>query len=143
MTSNTQIVAAARSWIGTPYRHGASLKGVGCDCLGLIRGVYCDQIGVLPCALPPYQTDWAEATRADLMAMGFREYLVEKPVSDADAGDVLLFRLKPAGLARHAAIQSGSDRLIHAWERSPVLEIAIDRFWRGRLTNVFSYPGTN
>ena len=25
-----------RSWIGTPYRHQASLKGVGCDCLGLL-----------------------------------------------------------------------------------------------------------
>ena len=27
-------------WIGTPYRHQASLKGVGCDCLGLVRGVW-------------------------------------------------------------------------------------------------------
>jgi cell wall-associated NlpC family hydrolase len=25
------IVAQARSWLGTPYRHQASLKGVGCD----------------------------------------------------------------------------------------------------------------
>ncbi len=33
------IIAEARSWIGTPYRHQASLKGVGCDCLGLVRGV--------------------------------------------------------------------------------------------------------
>ena len=39
MPSPEEIVAAARSWIGTPYRHQASLKGVGCDCLGLVRGV--------------------------------------------------------------------------------------------------------
>ena len=36
----TDIVAEARAWIGTPYRHQASLKGVGCDCLGLVRGVW-------------------------------------------------------------------------------------------------------
>ncbi|MBN9249774.1 MAG: hypothetical protein J0I86_04210, partial [Mesorhizobium sp.] len=35
-----EIVAEALSWLGTPYRHQASSKGVGCDCLGLIRGVW-------------------------------------------------------------------------------------------------------
>ena len=34
------IVAEARAWIGTPYRHQASLKGIGCDCLGLLRGIW-------------------------------------------------------------------------------------------------------
>ena len=33
------VIAAARGWIGTPYLHQASLKGVGTDCLGLVRGV--------------------------------------------------------------------------------------------------------
>ena len=36
------------SWIGTPYRHQASLKGVGCDCLGLVRGVWRAVIGAEP-----------------------------------------------------------------------------------------------
>jgi hypothetical protein len=39
------IVAETRAWIGTPYRHQASLKGVGCDCLGLVRGVWRAVIG--------------------------------------------------------------------------------------------------
>ena len=34
------IVSEARRWIGTPYRHQASLIGVGADCLGLVRGVW-------------------------------------------------------------------------------------------------------
>jgi cell wall-associated NlpC family hydrolase len=33
------IIAEARTWIGTPWRHQAYQKGVGCDCAGLIRGV--------------------------------------------------------------------------------------------------------
>ena len=40
------IVAETRDWIGTPYRHQASLKGVGCDCLGLVRGVWRNVIGL-------------------------------------------------------------------------------------------------
>ena len=43
-----EIVRAARSWIGTPYRHQASLKGVGCDCLGLLRGVWREVVGAEP-----------------------------------------------------------------------------------------------
>src|SRR3989338_4143365 len=49
------IVAAARSWIGTPYRHQASLKGAGCDCLGLVRGVWRELYGDEPEAPPPYR----------------------------------------------------------------------------------------
>lgn len=33
------IVAEARRWLGTPYRHQASVIGAGADCLGLVRGV--------------------------------------------------------------------------------------------------------
>src|SRR4051812_32701629 len=42
------IVAEARDWIGTRYRHQASLKGVGCDCLGLVRGVWRACVGDEP-----------------------------------------------------------------------------------------------
>jgi len=35
-----EVVAAARAWLGTPYRHRASVRGAGCDCLGLLRGVW-------------------------------------------------------------------------------------------------------
>ena len=33
------IVAEARTWIGTPFQHQARLKGVGVDCVGLLIGV--------------------------------------------------------------------------------------------------------
>ena len=39
MVTREVIVAAARSWRGTPYHHQASLKGVGSDCLGLITAL--------------------------------------------------------------------------------------------------------
>lgn len=41
----THIIAIARSWLGTPYHDQASLRGVGCDCLGLARGVWREIVG--------------------------------------------------------------------------------------------------
>ena len=60
--TRADIVAEARAWIGTPYRHQASLKGVGCDCLGLVRGVWRAVIGDEPERAPAYSRDWAEAS---------------------------------------------------------------------------------
>ena len=48
----------ARGWVGTPYRHQASLKGEGADCLGLIRGVWREVVGPEPEVLPPYSPDF-------------------------------------------------------------------------------------
>ena len=39
MTTRTDIVDAARTWIGTPFHHQARLKGTGVDCVGLVIGV--------------------------------------------------------------------------------------------------------
>ena len=39
------VIAIARSWLGTPYHDQASLRGVGCDCLGLARGVWREVVG--------------------------------------------------------------------------------------------------
>ena len=52
--TRSQIVAPRAGWIGTPYRHQAWLKGVGCDCLGLVRGVWRELFGGEPEPLPAY-----------------------------------------------------------------------------------------
>ena len=56
-----RVISAARAWLGTPYHDQASLKGVGCDCLGLARGVWREVIGPKPLPIPPYSLDWDEA----------------------------------------------------------------------------------
>jgi len=70
------IVAETRAWIGTPYRHQASLKGVGCDCLGLVRGVWRATIGDEPECAPPYAPDWAEAASGEPLAEAAARHLV-------------------------------------------------------------------
>ena len=61
MVLRSDILCEARRWIGTPYRHQGSCRGAGCDCLGLVRGVWRAIHGTEPEAPPPYNRDWAEA----------------------------------------------------------------------------------
>ena len=65
-----RVISAARSWLGTPYHDQASLRGVGCDCLGLARGVWREVIGPEPFPIPPYSRDWGESGPREVLAEG-------------------------------------------------------------------------
>lgn len=52
------IVAAARSWIGTPYHNCADIKGVGVDCGMLLVRVFVDAGLCAPFDPRPYPPDW-------------------------------------------------------------------------------------
>lgn len=139
--TRSHIIAEARSWIGTPYQHQASLKGTGCDCLGLIRGVWRALYGEEPERAPPYARDWAEvATSEPLAEAGFR-HLVPVDVTDVTPGDVLLFRWRAGMVAKHAAIATTHDSMIHAHDGAAVAEVALAPWWRRRLAYVFRFPG--
>jgi NlpC/P60 family putative phage cell wall peptidase len=140
MDMRARVIAEARSWIGTPYRHQASLKSVGCDCLGLVRGVWRGLYGSEPEALKPYSADWAEADGADALLEAARRHFLEKPLAEMAAGDVILFRWKPLHAAKHAAIVSGPKKFVHAYEGHRVLESHLVPQWRNRVTGVFSFP---
>lgn len=136
------IVTAARGWLGTPYHHQASLKGIGCDCLGLIRGLWREIVGPEPEVLPPYTRDWGDATGSEaLIAAGCRHLVRLDALSEAGAGDVLVFRMRDHGVAKHAGILVTRDRLIHAQEELGVIEVELGRWWRRRAVAAFRFPG--
>jgi NlpC/P60 family putative phage cell wall peptidase len=139
--TRSHIVAESRSWIGTPYRHQASLKGVGCDCLGLVRGIWRVFYGAEPERVPPYARDWAEAAASEPLAEAGLRHLA--PV-DADAflpGDILLFRWRAGMVAKHAAIVASPDTMIHAHDGAAVAEVALAPWWRRRIAYAFAFPG--
>lgn len=141
MPTRAEIVAEARAWLGTPYRHQASLKGVGCDCLGLVRGVWRGAIGQEPERAPPYVPGWAEATGEEtLAAAGFR-HLMAVPCDAAMPGDVLLFRWRAHLPAKHAAVLTGETTMVHAHDGAAVAEVAFAPWWRRRLAFAFRFPG--
>ena len=100
------IVALARGRLGTPYHHQASLKGVGCDCLGLVRGVYAEACGQPAETPPPYSRDWAEASARETMIEAACRHMTPIDPGAAEPGDVLIFRLRPGAMAKHCAIIS-------------------------------------
>ncbi len=139
--SRQEIVAEVRDWIGTPYRHQASLKGVGCDCLGLVRGVWRGVVGDEPERAPPYAPDWAEAGGEESLADAATRHLI---AIDRDAfreGDVLLFRWRAQLPAKHAAIVTVSDKIVHAHDGAAVAEVALAPWWRRRIAYAFRFPG--
>ncbi|MBE7190376.1 hypothetical protein [Jatrophihabitans endophyticus] len=56
--SPTDVVAAARAWLGTPFHHAADIPGVGVDCGMLLVRVYCDLGLWAPFDPRPYAPDW-------------------------------------------------------------------------------------
>lgn len=133
------IVAVARSWIGTPYRHQGRLKGVGCDCLGLLVGVWREVTGEAAGPLPPYTPDWAEASGRETFAEGLAQVLRPVAVEAAGAGDIVLFRWRAHLPAKHAGILVTPGRMVHAQERAAVAEVPLSAWWRRRIAYGFSY----
>ena len=135
------IVGTARGWIGTPYRHQASLKGAGADCLGLLRGVWRDLVGEEPERAPAYTPDWAEVMGEETLLEAARRHMAEIAPGQAGDGDVLLFRMGLGSPAKHAAIVSGPDRIIHAYWGQAVTETRLVPWWRRRIAAAFRFPG--
>jgi len=141
MTSRQDIVAAARGWIGTPYRHQASLKGGGCDCLGIVRMGRREVIGEETERTPPYASDWAEAGGIESLAQAAARHLTAVPLDRFAPGDVLLFRWRFNLPAKHAAILTSADTMVHAHDGAAVAEVALAPWWRRRLAYAFRFPG--
>ena len=138
-----RVVATARSWIGTPYMHQASVKGAGCDCLGLLRGVWREVLGSEPEAVPSYSMDWSEPQGDERLWRAGLRHLRPKPLTEAAAGDVLLFRMRDGSVAKHLGIQSETGTnagFVHAYSGHGVIESALSAPWRRRIVARFELP---
>lgn len=136
-----QVVAEARRWIGTPYQHQCSVQGAGCDCLGLVRGIWRAVIGAEPEAMPAYTQDWAEPSGQEVLLAAALRWLQPQPT--AAAGDVLLFRMRDGSIAKHlgiAAETGASASFIHAYTGHGVIESPLSGPWVRRIVARFAFP---
>lgn len=142
-----EVVRIARTWIGTPYRHQACLKGGGADCLGLVRGVWRELYGAEPEAPPPYSRNWCEVSRDEALWRAAARWLV--PATGEGRGDVLLFRMADDAPAKHLAIRGevadggtgDHGSIIHAYSGRSVIEAPFTASWRRRVVAAFRFPG--
>ena len=138
-----RIVEAARGWIGTPYLHQASVRGAGCDCLGLLRGVWREVMGAEPQAVPAYTQDWSEPQGDERLWRAAMAHLVAKPLDAGTPGDVILFRMRAGAVAKHLGLQSATGpeaRFIHSYSGHGVVESPLSAPWARRIVARFAFP---
>ena len=134
------VVVAARAWLGTPYHDQASLKGVGCDCLGLARGVWREVVGAEPVPVPPYSRDWGETGQREVLFEGAAQAMIRIPVESAGPGDMILFRMRRGAIVKHVGILTEPDRFLHSYDRLGVIEEPLTPSFRRRIAFAFLFP---
>ena len=143
MSRNEEVLARARDWIGTPYRHQASCKGAGTDCLGLLRGIWREIYGAEPRNVPAYTPDWSEPTGEEVLLKAATDLLRSVAPGAGIAGDVLVFRMRAGAVAKHMALlaETGpSASFIHAYSGHGVVETALSDPWRRKICARFHFP---
>jgi len=137
MITGDDIVKAAREWKGTPFHHQAAVKGVGCDCYGLIRGVAAE-LGLLPDHVPV--TNYPRSPDGTFERI-LNEVLVRIPHSQAQAGDVVSFAW--ARDVQHIGFMSGEGTVIHGYgagSRGKVVETPLQGRHNARVRGIFRFP---
>jgi NlpC/P60 family putative phage cell wall peptidase len=134
VTTRAELVQACRRWLGTPYHHQASLRGVGCDCIGLLTGAAAD-VGLVAAGVPDR---YSRGPEADLLlaAVNGSDQLRAVPVPEARPGDILLFRVRHA--PRHFGLMTSPRTFIHADSYSGTVEIPYSERWRAHALAAYT-----
>lgn len=135
-----EVLAEAERWIGTPYRHGASTRGVSCDCLGLVRGIWRALYGCEPETPGIYAPDWAEVSTGDPMLEAAARHMNRRVSPVPVPGDLIVFRWRAGLAAKHLGIMAHDNRFIHAYQGHSVMASALVPQWRNRIAGIFSFP---
>ncbi len=141
MTDVNDVAAEALSWIGTPYLHQASAKGIGCDCLGLVRGVWRALYRRDLPAPPDYAADWSCGDVKEALLAGAYRHFEPCGANACLRGRLLIFRWRPHLPARHAGIAVTQDHFVHAYDGGGgVVRSFLVPQWRRRIAGVFAFP---
>lgn len=140
-----QMVAVARSWVGTPYKECAFEKGVGADCIGLLIGI-AHESGFHNYTPPDWSDAFVQGCNAvplDALLTGLQTFRVRLPFDwrqpeMIQPADVLIFQFR--GVANHCGMATGEGTFIHSWDRDGVGEVyesQLSRFWLRRIEGVY------
>lgn len=136
--------AAARTWVHTPFHWEQCLKGVGCDCRGVLTGAARDCGFPEAAALEANLVGYSRRINEAKLLAGLDRLFDRQPLDIAHAvtGDVLAFRIQRK--VQHLGIY-GRDGLrhtmVHAYSGEPyeVVEVPLGQFWLGRLAGVWRW----
>lgn len=132
-----EIVTAARSCLGTPFRHQGRIPGVALDCAGLLiavaKSIGAEYVDVAGYGLNP-SNGLLQSTLDDQPGL---ERLAAPEMREA--GDVLLMRF--AAEPQHLAVFTG-DTIIHAYSNvGLVCEHRLSSVWAARIVRCYRFRG--
>ena len=139
MMIDPRALSVARNWLGTPHVPMASKRQVGCDCIGLVRGVF-EEIEDRPApGIPPLARDWFGA-RGRPLVTALRTHLTEIPVTEAGPGPGTVIVIRVGGRREvHCGIIEEDGRLIHAMEGPGVVRVPVGPYLKtARFAAAFS-----
>jgi len=144
MTISYDIVAQARTWIGTPFHHQARVKRVGCDCLGLVIGVVDelqlrDADGRLLASFD--EPNYPKFPDGEYLLGKLAALLSEIPAEQMQAGDLAVFHFD--GNPQHLAILTDyecSIGMVHCYAPARrVIEHRLDDDWKSKIVKVYRW----
>lgn len=118
-----RVIAAARSWLGTPYHTEGRVKGVGVDCATLLAEVAEGAGLTTRVHLEHYPHDW-HLHRDDERYLGIVLQFCREIKGPPQPGDIALWKFGRS--FSHGAIVIEWPRIIHAYVRSVVCEENVD-----------------
>jgi len=108
------VVDEAKTWLGTPYQHKGRVKGIGCDCGGIVYQIYNPLIGPFKPFPKDYAQDWSVHRDDDVYMDFILPYVTE--VQKPFLGGLAMFKIGRNFC--HAAIITGRNKYLHAWGRT-------------------------
>lgn len=140
MITRQAIINEARTWIGTKWQHQASLKGVACDCVGLLRGTLGNLTGEKYIENVDYSATWHLFKKEEQLYNNMAMYTKEIPKEEMLPGDLILFGFGK-GPAHHCGILATPTTFIHSWaDIGKVVETRLDDFWTKHIRKVMRHP---
>lgn len=142
MIYRADLIAEARTWLGTPFVHQQSRKGIASDCIGFVGGV---AVALrVPCALEWSHDErfknYARTPDPDLLLRACDEYMDQVPRHTTRPGDVLVMKFQKEPM--HFGYLSAPGYMIHCYEpRGGVVEHGIDPKWSQRILRTYRLRG--
>lgn len=137
--SANDIVEEARTWIGTPYQHQCSTKGVATDCVGLIKGLW-ETVNEDEIEVEPYSYDWGDSNGHEGLVEQAEKFFVEIPVTQMDVSDIVGIQWKKERVVKHTMILTSKNSAIHSYYKSGVVEVNLNSWWKDKIVKVYRWP---
>lgn len=144
MTLRDAICAEALTWRDTPYHDHAALKGIGCDCVGLLIGV-AKAVQILSDAWQPgyYSPQWQLHKNEEQLLQVLTDLgCVQIPLEERVAGTILVFQY--GRVCSHTAIlvSTAPDYVLHAQrDLGRVVHQRLAGDLLERLRQAYRFPG--